>query len=337
MGNLITNINDDVMAAFEAAQSAKNARHNSFDAKNYLDTKVGEGKESRTTTIRILPIDTESGFPFTEALHFHTVKVPKEVSASGWKSYLCLKKNKDIDHEKFGHKCPFCETNKVAYDKFVNETDPMIRKNWSEVSLANASREVRICRVIERGKENEGVKFWKINVRADRSDAFSQIMKLYADRKAAAEAKGKKENIFNLYEGRDLIVTFHNGTAAPSVIYDVETSPLSDDAALAEKWVLDEKKWTDVFTPKDYNYLSLIVEGKVPYFDKEQGKWISKEDYEAKKEGNAADADTEIAKIEEVLTYQEPEAEAASDGLLSADVEKAMEESKPEVLDDLPF
>lgn len=309
MGNVI-NISADSVKAFIENQSPKRGSNTVFNSKNYLDTRLAEGQDSRTTAIRILPISATEPTPFTEPVHFHTVRVPKEVSPSGWKSYLCLgKKNGTINHDKYGYKCPFCEINKAAFDKMTEATDPLEKKNWKDTSLANLSKETRICRCIERGKEDEGVKFLKINVRSDGSDLYNQIMKLYNDRAAAAAAKGKSENIFDLYEGRDLIITFHSGTAPATVVYDVDLTPLSNDDSLIEKWALDEKKWTDVFTPKDYDYLSLIAEFKEPYFlkDAENGnRWVDKEEYERQRNGITESANNEIVAAEKAFTSPVP-------------------------------
>ena len=87
-------------------------RTNTFNEKNYLNVRLDEksGETQKTLTIRLLPMDLETGNPFVK-VHMHNVHVPKEVSKSGYKSYICLSKNKDIDHETYGNKCPFCELN----------------------------------------------------------------------------------------------------------------------------------------------------------------------------------------------------------------------------------
>lgn len=339
MGNVI-NISSDAVDAYVANQNSKKSSNNSaFSLKNYLDTRVPEGEESRTTTIRILPISSTVGNPFSEPVHFHTVRVPKEVSASGWKSYLCLgRKNTAVNHEKFGTKCPFCEINKTAYDEMVNATDPLIKKNWKDTSLANASKEARICRCIERGKEDEGVKYLKINLRSDGSDLYKQIMNLYESRKTAAAAKGRVENIFDIFEGRDLIVTFHAGTAPATVVYDADITPLSEDESLIEKWVNDEKKWTDVFTPKSYEYLSLIAEFREPYFLKNEdgngGQWVDRAEYEKEKKAESDSANAEIDKAEKAFVSA-PVAEPVAPQPAATD--SMFEEGVVPEGDDLPF
>ena len=48
-----------------------------------------------------------------------------------------------------------------------------------------------------------------------------------------------------------------------------------------KKWIYDDKKWTEVFTPKSYEFLQLVSEMKVPWYDKNKKKWVDKEEYEA--------------------------------------------------------
>ena len=43
----------------------------------------------------------------------------EEISESGYKNYICLEKS-NIDHEKYGKKCPFCELQREAYNESMN-------------------------------------------------------------------------------------------------------------------------------------------------------------------------------------------------------------------------
>ena len=76
--------------AEEALEAEKNFTKNAgqsfqqsvFDAKNYLNVKLENGETSKTLKIRLLPFpDTKS--PFLH-VHMHTLKVPLEISKSGW-------------------------------------------------------------------------------------------------------------------------------------------------------------------------------------------------------------------------------------------------------------
>ena len=49
-----------------------------------------------------------------------------------------------------------------------------------------------------------------------------------------------------------------------------------------KKWIYDEKKWQDVFTCKDYDYLNLVSQMRVPWYDKKNGMWVDKEEFDEK-------------------------------------------------------
>lgn len=301
MGNLINLPNITPESIVVTNDSSNNyTRQNAFNEKNYLNVRLDEqnGEKSKTLTIRLLPMDLETGNPFVK-VHMHNVRVPKEVSKSGYKSYICLSKNKDIDHEKYGTKCPFCELNQAAYQESVKETDPIKKKNFQDISIANKSREAVIVRCIERGKEDEGVKFWKFNVRSDKTDPYNAILKLYALRKEEGERAGQVLNILDIYNGRDLNVTITEGNAAPQILDASISTPLSRDEEQMKKWIYDEKKWQDVFSTKPYEYLSLISQMKIPWYDREKGKWVDKEEIDAKNESKKEEAEKAEKEIKE--------------------------------------
>jgi len=107
-----------------------------FDEKNYLNIRLSDNQTTKELKFRLLPIDGTSNTPFKK-IHVHTVKVPKEVSPSGWKSYICIEKTEGIDRNIYGSKCPFCEMNREAYKKFSEETEPAIKERWKKISLEN--------------------------------------------------------------------------------------------------------------------------------------------------------------------------------------------------------
>ena len=317
MGNAV-NLPNISLESIEVAtgSTSNNSKTKTFDEKNYLNVRLDEksGEKTKTLTIRLLPMDLETGNPFVK-VHMHNVRVPKEVSASTWKSYLCLSKNKDIDHEKYGNKCPFCELNQTAYQESLKETDEIKKKSFQDVSIANKSREAVIVRCIERGKENEGVKFWKFNLRSDKTDPYNAIIKLCQLRKEEGERAGQVLNILDLYNGRDLNVTITEGNAAPQILDASLSTPLSKDEEQMKAWIYDTKKWQDVFSTKPYEYLFLISQMKTPWYDRDKGIWVDKEVYDkehgtGKKREEVKQADEEIQKAESVLVgkIEEPQA-----------------------------
>lgn len=335
MGNLINlpNITPESII-IEGNSTAPVKKTGNFDTRNYLNVRLGADETERTLTIRLLPMDLQTGNPFVK-VHVHNVKVPQEMVKPGekpYKSYICLAKTTDIDHDKFGNKCPFCEINRAAYTESTKATDPAQKKALQDVSIANLSKEAVIVRCIERGKEDEGVKFWKFNVRADKTDPYNQILKLYTLRKENAEKKGKTLNILDIYNGHDLNITITaEGTAAPQIMDDSDCTPLSENEEQMKAWIYDTKKWQDVFTCKPYDYLSLVSQSRVPWFDKANGVWVDKEEYDNGHESTAAEADAEIEAARQSLNAQATEEKAApapkDDLIASITVEE----------DDLPF
>lgn len=325
------NITNDVMEDEE--QGSKRKNQTTFNEKNYLNVKLRKNEDSKELRIRLLPIDKETGSPF-KTIHMHTIAVPKEISENGWKSYVCLKHTDDIDHDAYGNDCPFCEMNHIAFEKMKKaeeEDDKVGVERWKKISLANKVSEVCVVRCIERGAEDDGPKFWKFNVRSDGQDPKNLIKKLWKARKqesiddAKADNDGElpedfePENILDLETGRDLKVTINavydkegkrtNKTSISIVDYG-KNRPLSKDDELAEEWINDEKKWSDVFTVKPYEYLSIILDGEIPFFSKSENKWVSKgraRDEEVKKQAKAEnEASEKINKAKEkALQYEE--------------------------------
>ncbi len=319
-----------------------------FDTKNYLNVRLDPGQTEKTLKIRLLPFpDTKT--PFLH-IHMHTIKVPKEISASGWKSYVCLEKTEGLDTETLGTKCPFCDIARAAYKDAKNELDPEKKEILRQRGKENLSSEFVVMRCIERGKEDEGVKFWKVKIHQDKGDPYNLICTLAETRKREwfedkdNEGKDPREsNILSINPyGYDLQITIKKktevdkrGQAVEKTSYQVtdakKPSPLSSDPEQGKSWVLDPKKWFEVFVPKPYDYLAIVMQGKLPWYDRGIGKWVSKEEKEAAQAEEVERTNEEIRK-----------AEAISTQALSPQVEKQLNEEPVGVFndnpeDDLPF
>lgn len=302
-----------------------------FDEKNYLNIRLSDNQTTKELKFRLLPIDGESNTPFKK-IHVHTVKVPKEVSPSGWKSYICIEKTEGIDRNIYGSKCPFCEMNREAYKKFTEATEPTIKERWKKISLDNIPKEACIVRGIERGAEEDGPKFWKFNIRKDKTDPKGQIMELYKTRLEESREEGlEDENILDINTGKDLKITIslasdnnqgENRTSVKIVDYG-KNKPLSTDVNQMLEWVNDSKKWSDVFTIKPYDYLSVILEGEIPFYDKTLNKWVKKMDKLKEQENQVNDINQKIADAEAMViinnnvdvTMSAPVTDATSDEL----------------------
>ena len=299
----LPNITSKVMTL--EAQNAENRekiekrKENSEDyTKNYLDIKLAEGEKKKVLTIRLLPMvldpnSSEYGSPFVHVFT-HNLKVPAEISKTGFKNYICLCKTQGIDHDKFGNRCPLCELNKAAYDEGEKETDPIKKKEWFRLSVSNIPKESVIVRCIDRDHEDEGVKFWKFNLRDDKTDPYHQIMDLYNLRYNEGKRVGQEINILDVMNGVDLTVTITEGNAAPTITDGRISCPVSNDVNKLQEWIYDTKRWQDVFTAKPYEYLRLVSAGKIPWKDKASGKWVDKEEFMAAKEQVQRDQSNEL-------------------------------------------
>ena len=248
-----------------------------FDTKNYLQARLGEKESSKTLTIRLLPITPDSETAF-QKIHMHTVRVNKEISASGWKTFVCPTKNK-VDGKLMGDKCPFCDLSTKARELKSQSLDEPTKKKYGDIEFLNRAKDMLIVRCIERGHEDDGVKFWMFPDNRQGKGVHDQIMGLAEVRRTAAKAKGNDYSIFDLNNGLDLIVNLKKGTDGKTAIQILDGGlpcPLTDDFELGEQWIHDEKKWYEVYTVKPYDYMKIVAEGGVPVYSTEEKRYVNK-------------------------------------------------------------
>jgi hypothetical protein len=294
MSNYVNTITPEAVQKFEGGDERKfPKRNNGFDEKNYLNVRLADGENKREIRIRILPISNVSNSPF-EHIFMHSTKVPREVSKSGFKSYICLNRSNGAFSEKYGNRCPFCERRNELYKQADNA------KEAGNIELSNQLREeaktlypneVSIIRCIERGHEEDGPKFWKFNLRSDKKDPESQMLKIYQDRMEECQEEGiPVENVFDSNRGYDFKISIERqydkmGKPTNKTIISVSRfgslKPISQDPNQMNAWINDDKKWTDVFSAKSYEYLSIILNKQIPWFDKNQGIWVPKQNTES--------------------------------------------------------
>jgi hypothetical protein len=263
----------------------------------------------------------------------HTVKVNKEVSPSGWKTFVCPTHNKK-DGAVMGEKCPFCETSAKARELKSKSLDEPTKKKYGDVEFLNRVKEMWIVRCIERDHEEDGVKFWLFNSSKKKDGVYDKIYNLAKIRSEAAAKKGNTYRIFDLNNGLDLIITLTRTSDNKTAIQIIDAgvpSPLSDDFELGEKWIHDNKQWDEVYTVKPYEYMEIIAMGGVPMFDKNQNKYVDKEELDKLKE------EAEQQRIEENLTTPTKDfsdiAESSGVNIIDGNDVKDEEEND----DDLPF
>jgi len=267
-----------VKRQYEEEQKTFTPKKTQFDKKNYLQARLSDSESSKTLTIRLLPFSPDGGSPF-QKVFMHTVKVNKGVSPSGWKTFVCPTHNKK-DGSTMGENCPFCELTAKARELKSNALDEPTKKKYGEIEFMSRVKEMWIVRCIERGHEDDGVKFWLFNSSKKKDGVYDKIMNLESIRSEAARRKGNNYSIFDLENGLDLIVTItktQDNKTSIQIVDDGFPSPLTDDIEKGMEWIKDEKKWYEVYTVKPYEYMAVVAAGGVPIFNKEVGKYIDKE------------------------------------------------------------
>lgn len=307
-----------------------NTRKTNFDEKNYLNLKLDDSENKRDVKIRLLPFSASpehfNGFddfdPFFTILA-HSLKVNKEISRSGFKSFICHN-DKNIGGDYDG--CPLCEKSKEFYKKANECQNELEKKAFIKAGGQYKAKEMYIVRVIERGHEEDGVKFWRFAAHTDGSGFYDKLMEKYKIRDAeSVEATGEKYNIFDLKNGRDIIITIKRG-ADDKLSYDITEagfpSPIAKTDEQIMEWVNDEKVWSDMYATKNNDYLQLIADGEIPVFDQNKKKYVSKTEF---MKNSKSDASVE-KQDEEPKPAQQSKPEPTK-----------VEEKANEAGDDLPF
>jgi hypothetical protein len=317
-----------------------------FDPKIYLNVRLDEEEKEREVRIRILPAKPGSK-KISTAVHIHNMKVSTEVAKSGFKAFTCLNDKLVDESMKDPRGCPFCneyEIHRAEAMKFKDAqgtiTDvPQWKALWKEAYRLQP-KIAHIVRVIDRDHEDEGVKFWRFNEWDNGKgcmDYLKEIFNTYNEN--AAKSQYKKEHgtkptkeeleaymldengklkvfydVFNIEDGHDIKLTLTHGERTKDrteikIMADLEETSLSDDPAQVEAWINDPKTWNDAYVVKNYDFVDVVLHGGVQVWDKEQGKYVSKE------EKDEADKQSEVEAAEELRNGWRPIIETNNEDL----------------------
>ena len=287
-------------------ESLQNTQKIRFDPKNYLDLELKDHEATKTVKVRFLPISASDSTVFFD-ITTHALKVDRKIAKSGFKSYVCL------NDEKVGSKeeCPICKKSKELFDKSAKarqEGNEALSKSLFKEACSLKKKRTFITRVIDRDHEEEGVKFWRFNENSKGEGIYDKLMSLYNTRKQESLDEGKGEyNIFDLYEGKDIIINANKsqipdgfGGMKNTIAYNITDSgnskPLSKDIEKANCWLNDEKTWKDVYSNKTAGYLELVVNGKIPVYNKELKKYVEKTENDVQQKKIEKEVANEILK-----------------------------------------
>lgn len=295
------NLNENPFGMDDENEKNYTSKRVEFNERNYLADRLKEGEKSREIKIRILPF-TEGKADIFLQIKSHPLKVNKEIARSGFKSFICLNYSEDEQHEK---KCPICKKYEELAEKAKEYTDEVERKAKFKEAFAYRAKTTYIVRVIERGKEGDGVKFWRFNKHDDGKGIYDKLKNIYEQRCKEHEENGMgKYNVYNLYKGHDIVLKLtrdsRNKTAIEIIDETIE-KPLSKDENQIKEWVNNSKRWQDMYSTKSIEYLEIVANGEVPIYSKELGKFVPKdlnEDISDRVESEA---------VMETLPYIEPQ------------------------------
>ena len=257
-----------------------------FDAKNYLNTRLADNEQKRTVNIRIvLTEDIDGKKKFAIPVNIHSLKLSlnqnrqNKVAKGGYKSFICLNDH-HVKDDIGQNGCPLCQKKFKIFEEANSVDDVNVKKAICKQAYSYDTKTSYIVRCIERGKEDEGIKFWRFNKHDDGSGPFDVIKEMWMTYHNAGI------NIFDYQNGIDLILTL---TKAPKknenssektaikIMADVMPKPLGTDEQI-EMWVNDTKDWKDMYRAKSYDYLAIIADDKTPVFNQEHKKWVAWKD-----------------------------------------------------------
>lgn len=294
---------DEMLKEQEKNKIKFEKKTSTYDVKNYLNLKLSNNEDEKTVKVRLLSIGSDSDSP-TKELYGH------------WfgKNYTCTKHTKDLP-EGVDKRCPFCETEEIA--KAEQKLCPHTPK-WDklkDIVKKNTKQQANVVRVIERGDEDFGPKFWKMG-KSHYETITDLVVKVF---------KEEGIDVYDYKEGLDVEISLkkedNGSTKIKSITLARRQTPLSTSQETIDKWVNDEKKWSDVFAIKSYEYLEIIINGGEPWFSKDKNKWVDKKEFEKQKEET-------IDTKEETDDDDEVEGESFYEGT---------EEATSDTKEDLPF
>lgn len=228
------------------------------DLTNYFNPSalLPKGVMQKDVTIRILPAHEGEPTAFT-VVNFHSLKV-----GGDWR--------KLYDPEQEGKRSPLNDMRKIL----LSSDDKADRSS----AITYKASPYYICRVIQRDKEQEGIKYYRFRS-TDNGSGFMDKIVPYIQR---------GYDLFDPENGCDVTLSLKRDTTGKNDKVVLTTvmveapSPLSKDAVQATQWLADQSTWEDVFKKYSTEYLEIIAKGSVPAWDKDKQGYVPKEDLDAK-------------------------------------------------------
>jgi hypothetical protein len=246
------------------------------DFSKYFTPNLEDGVENGEKTIRILPPVEKNGSPFDEA-YWHVIDV-----GGKYKKLYCKEKNDK------GH-CPLCETAKDL--RAAGDEDS------KKLAKTYEPKKFYITRVIDREKEEDGIKFWRFPHNWKNEGVLDKIVPIFT----------KKGDITDPREGRDLTVIMSKDYSLNKKGFTKVTSIMADDVSLltdpkgekAKLWMGDKTTWRDIYKAQPEEYVKIIADGETPIWDKNLEKFVPESQV-------SANTETSMNKLTNAVSSPQP-------------------------------
>jgi len=223
--------------------------------KKYFTTILQKNEKTGQRRVRILPTPDGSS-PFKE-VWYHELQVNGQ-----WVKLYDPGKND-------GERSPLNE----VYEELVSTG----KASDKELARQYRSRKFYIVKVVDRDREEDGVKFWRFKDNYKQEGILDKIIPIWK----------QKGDVTDPQKGRDLIIELTKAktpagkeyTITQTIMYD-DPSPLHEDASIMKEWMEDELTWADVYSKKPVEYLEAVSRGETPVWDSEAKKYVYGDDVE---------------------------------------------------------
>ena len=249
---MATNSLDAVLAQYEQAKQGGSSSTSKFTQeermKKYFAAILKDNEKQGQRRLRILPTPDGSS-PFKE-VWFHEIFIDGK-----WQKFYDPAKN---DNER----SPLSE----VYDELMStgkDSDKELAKQYKP-------RKFYIVKVIDRDREEDGVKFWRFKHNYKQEGIFDKIIPIYKAKGDVADSEKGRDLILELTKAKTPKGAFY--TVIQTVMYDDPTSVHEDEDTM-NGWISDELTWEDVYSKKPLEYLESIARGETPRWDSDAGKY----------------------------------------------------------------
>tara|TARA_R110000803_G_scaffold80893_3_gene146749 strand:- start:1475 stop:2311 length:837 start_codon:yes stop_codon:yes gene_type:complete len=231
----------DLNAIKKRLNDFQNQTNNSGGQQKQLFWKPSVGKQ----LIRVAPNKYNKDFPFTEMKFYYGIGSKRVMaSPSNW-----------------GEKDPIME-----FAKQLRQTND--KENWRLAKKLDPKTRI-FAPVVIRGQEDEGVKLWQFG-----KEVYQEFLNMAADDEIGdfTDITGGRDIKLSTVGPETTGTPYNKTSIGPSL----KTSPLSEDATLAEKLMTDQADPMKVFKPLSYDEMkSALQEWLAPEEGNNEGEITS--------------------------------------------------------------